>query len=496
MPLTPNAIYEDYINNELDKTFAIELLKTLIENTENIETRLESIRIFDKLPFMDDVNFKFLEHILISDLNKEIKILTCKVLKNHYLGKALAPISWLLEHEKSLKCIVTAISVISEIDTYESKSILVEKIKKLSKKESKYDFKEILKTRKLEDFYIQDLADILLNYYLISFLKIKFGYIKYELDDSGCITKLDLSNVDPQGISLPNLLDLIFSLKHLRFFDLRFNHLIKLSEISNESDSIISLDLSYNNLINLTHSIKKLKTLKILNLKSNRLRSLPKSVGNLYSLEVLNLRNNLLAKIPESLKSLQKLKVLDLHGNKLKSIDLKLYNSIRELELGWNNLLEFPSSIKSLTSLEKLGISGNKLKKIPKWIGSLNQLKELELYDNSIEELPQSLGSVTTLQKLNLRNNHLKTLPSSFIFLKSLKYLNLSWNNFTSLPEWIGSLSALEELNLWGNRLGTLPYSITTLSSLKVLDLNFNKFERLPPFLKELESKNGLIIKL
>ncbi len=496
MPLTPKAIYEDFMNNELDKYFALELLQTLIEHTESIETRIESIRVLDKIPFNDDVNFKFLEHLLISDLNEEIRILTCKVLKNHYLDKALAPISWLLEHEKSIKCLVTAVSVLSEINIDESKSILVEKLRKLSKKESKYNFKEIFKKKKLESINIQELADILLNYYLISFLKIKYGYIKYELDDWGCITKLDLSNVDPQGISLPNLLDLIFSLKHLRFFDLRFNHLLKLSDISNESDSIQSLDLSYNNLITLSESIDKLKSLKILNLKSNRLRSLPKSVGNLSSLEKLNLRNNLLAKIPESLKSLQKLKVLDLHGNKLKSIDLKFNRFIRELELGWNNFLEFPPSIKSLTSLEKLGISGNKLKEIPKWIDSLSCLKELELYDNRIEKLPQSLGLVTTLQKLNLRNNQLRRLPPSFIHLKSLKSLNLSWNNFTSLPEWIGKLSSLEELNLWGNKLETLPYSITSLSSLKVLDLNFNKFEQLPPLLKKLESKTGLIIKL
>ena len=496
MPLTPKAIYEDFKNNELDKSFAIELLQTLIENTENIETRKESIKILDKIPFNDDINFKFLEHLLISDLNEEIRSLTCKVLKNHYLDNALAPISWLLEHETSLQCLVTAVFALSEINTDESKSILVEKLSKLSVKESKYNLKGIFKKNKLESFNTQDLAQILLNYYFISFLKIKYGYIKYELDDCGYIKKLDLSNVDPQGISLPNVLDLIFSLKHLRFFDLRFNHLLKLSDISHESDSIISLDLSYNNLITLSESIDKLKSLKILNLKSNRLRSLPKSLGNLLSLEILNLRNNLLAKIPESLKSLKMLKVLDLHGNKLNSIDFKFNSFIRELELGWNNFLEFPQSLKSLTSLEKLGMSGNKLKELPKWIDSFSCLRELELYDNRIEELPQSLGLVTNLQKLNLRNNPLKELPSSFIHLKSLKNLNLSWNNFTSLPEWIGKLSSLEELNLWGNKLETIPESITLLSSLKILDLNFNKFEQIPSLLKDLERKTGLIIKI
>ena len=62
-------------------------------------------------------------------------------------------------------------------------------------------------------------------------------------------------------------------------------------------------------------------------------------------------------------------------------------------------------------------------------------------------------------------------------------------------PEWIGILSSLEVFNLWGNKLENLPNSIASLSSLKILDLNFNKFEELPPLLKELERKNGLIIK-
>jgi len=37
MPLTPQAIYEDLKNKDLDYTSALELLITLIENTDNMK---------------------------------------------------------------------------------------------------------------------------------------------------------------------------------------------------------------------------------------------------------------------------------------------------------------------------------------------------------------------------------------------------------------------------------------------------------------------------
>ncbi|MFX1391713.1 MAG: leucine-rich repeat domain-containing protein, partial [Promethearchaeota archaeon] len=407
MPLTPNAIFEDLKNGDLDKSFAIELLKTLIENSESIEARIESIRNLNKIPLSADSTFKFLEHLLISDLNEDIRNITCLVIKNHYLDKALTPISWMLEHEKSLKCLLTGVTTLAEINTEDAKSILIDKLTNLYLKENKYNLKDIGKRNKLESLTTQGLAEILLNYYIVSFLKVKYKYIKYKYNNLGYITELDLTNVDPQGISLPNYLDSIFSLKHLRILDLRFNNLMKLQEISYESNSLISLDLSYNKLLSLPYSINNLKSLKILNLNSNRVRSLPNSLSKLTSLQILNLRNNILNNIPESIKSLKNLKDLDLHGNKINSIEFKLNNSIRELQLGWNKFLKVPPNIKSLTSLITLDMSGNKLSILPKWINIFESLKVLNLYDNEIKELPKSIGNISSLEILILRNNKL-----------------------------------------------------------------------------------------
>ncbi|MFX1328049.1 MAG: hypothetical protein ACFE91_07885 [Promethearchaeota archaeon] len=496
MPLTPKEIYENLRNKDLDYYSALELLITLIENTDNIDTRLQSLQILEKIQAKDEKVFKLLENLLVSDSEETIRNIAASQIKKFFLDKALEPMKWALEHESSLRCLITVISTLSEINNLKSRFILMEKLNNLYNQKHKYNLKSSFITRKIENIPTQELANILINYYFISFLKIRFGYLKYEFDNFGYITTLDLTNIDPQGIFITSFLELISYLKHLEVLDLRFNNLMNISEISKKLDSIISLDLSYNRIINLPTSIQNLTSLRHLNLKSNRLRSIPESLGNLKLLQTLNLRNNILNKIPKSIKFLKFLENLNLHGNKIEKIEFKLPNSIKELELGWNNFLEFPTAIKSLKSLESLGMSGNKLKIIPKWIGSFQLLKVLDLYDNNITTLPKSMGSLSSLEILVLRNNQLSHLPETFKFLHKIKKLNLSWNNFTQIPEWIGELNSLEELNLWGNQLETLPKSISLISNLKILDLSFNKFNQVPTFLNELKRKNDLTIKL
>lgn len=495
MALTPKSIYQDLKKKNLDYTSALDLLTTIIENADDFSTRLESIAVLEKIHAKDDKTFTLLENLLISDSNEIIRNKAASLIQHNFLDKALDPMKWALEHEKAIICLVTIILTLLKINNIKSKSIIIEKLKYFYQQENRYNLEEVFKHKEIESQSIQVLANLLINYYFIKSLKSKYGYIKYEFNELGYIIKLDLTNVDPQGISVSNFLYLINSLKYLEELDMRFNNLSKLSEISVESDSLVSLDLSYNKISNLPDSIYKLKSLKSLNLKSNRLRDLPDSLSRLKSLQILNIRNNMLTHIPKAVKFFENLKILNLHGNKLDSIDFKLNNSIIELELGWNNFVDIPLKIKSLNSLERLGISGNNLKRLPKWISLFQSLKELDLYDNKIEKLPNSIGKLNCLEILILRNNQLSQLPDSVKNLKNLRILNLSWNNFTILPEWIGELSSLEELNLWGNRLTSLPKPIIKLSNLKTLDLSFNRFEQFPSFMRAYERNRDLNIK-
>ena len=80
MPLTPNAIFQDLKNKDLDKHSAIELLISLVDNAENVDTRIQSLGILNRIQLEDEKTFRFLEHLLISDLNEDVRKLTCKVI--------------------------------------------------------------------------------------------------------------------------------------------------------------------------------------------------------------------------------------------------------------------------------------------------------------------------------------------------------------------------------------------------------------------------------
>jgi len=82
MPLTPTAIYTDLKNNELDRSSAIEILISLIENAESINTRTESIKILEKISVKDKKVFSVLENLFISDSNEKVRCLSSQVLKN------------------------------------------------------------------------------------------------------------------------------------------------------------------------------------------------------------------------------------------------------------------------------------------------------------------------------------------------------------------------------------------------------------------------------
>jgi Leucine-rich repeat (LRR) protein len=501
MSLTPRAIYKDLKKKNLNKNTAVSLLISLIENVDTLNIRIESIKVLEKISLefglKDNYLFKLLENLFISDSNEEIRTTAANLIRDLYIERAILPMKWALINETSLNCLINIISTLKEINNIESDSILLDEINKIYDKKYRYNLKEAFNQKKIEEYSKDEIADLLINYHIISSLKHKFGYVNYETEN-GILTNLDLSNVDNQGLNkLYDSLKAISSITSLKKLDLRFNHLSNLPEDFCSSSSLEYLDLSYNKLKILPNSIGSLMSLKFLNLKSNRLITLPERIGELTSLKVLNLRVNRLIRLPNSFGILKSLKKLDLHGNQLYEIPLTLksLSSLEQLELGWNKLIKVPDCIRYLSNLEKLGLGGNKLGQLPDWIGTLKTLRELYLYDNNLKMLPDAIGELKALEDLNLRNNQLEILPDSCEALTTLKRLNLSWNKLKFLPKWVGSLKSLEILSLWGNNLEDLPSSLEIINSLKILDLNFNENIKISDSLKDLEKKGLKIYK-
>ena len=499
MEVSPKQIYKDFTNKNLAAMTAVNQLISLIDNSDSVNIRIESIEFIERIGSKDDKIFNHLENLLISDSNENVRNKAAIAIRNLFIDKAFEPMKWAYHHEANFENLITIISTLGKIEDQKSQSFLIDAIKKIENHQFRKSINELFKTNKNRSLSNQIFAEIMNNYLVIKYFEERFSKISY-LIQAGYVIELDLSCISSNVFGwnlLKNLPGFISVLKYLRKLDLKINRIAVLPTSMGSLSSLKYFDLSNNVIKHLPESIGNLHLLEFLYLRYNNLIKIPKSIGLIKNLKTLDLRHNKLTSLPDSVSNLCSLEVLDLHGNQINELpsSLKQLSSLKKLELGLNNLKYLPDWVKNLQSLKSLGLGGNKLLfKLPEWIGSLTSLEELNLYDNNLKELPESIGSLNSLKLLTLRNNQLTSLPYSFRNLSSLKTLNLSWNNFTTLPEWMGSLTSLEELNLWGNKLENLPDSIGTLTSLKVLNLNFNKYiTELPESIRELQY-NGLII--
>lgn len=494
----PRKIYEALNKGELDKDSAADLLFYLIENADMVGTRIDSIKTLQKIGNKSEKVFSFLENLMISDFYEEIRIMAAITLKFLFQEKALAPLKWALDHERSWQFLLDIVSYISEINSDRAKSILIEKIKKFENYQFNKSLSPFLKSKEIYGFDTEKLAHIINNYIVIQYFKESLKEINYRVEN-GLVTELNLSFASEKYFGWKVL-------KYISSFLGFFNKISKLELRSNQIgrfpnsifslDSLAYLDLSHNNISTLPEEIRTLKSLEYLNLRYNNLREIPNSIGSLTNLKILDLKHNSLSTLPTTIGELTSLEVLNLHGNQFNILPPALENlsSLKKLKLGLNSLKSIPKWIKNIYALKSLGLGGNKaLSNFEDWIDFLPPLVELNLYDNNIKKLPDSIGSLSSLEILKLPNNQLTALPESFMNLSSLKKLDLSWNELAELPEWISSFSSLEELNLRGNKLETLPESIGALSSLKILNITLNK--NIIDLPKDLQKKGLQIVK-
>ena len=140
MDLTPKDIIRDLQNNKISQITAYDLLTSLVENSENENIRLESIINLEKIGLINDNLFNFLENLLISDSNRKIRNAAAKFIKNKFIEKAFNALQWVIKHETDYECLITIIKSLEKINSYESKLILANKIKKIIR--TKYFNKE------------------------------------------------------------------------------------------------------------------------------------------------------------------------------------------------------------------------------------------------------------------------------------------------------------------------------------------------------------------
>ncbi|MHA1488407.1 MAG: leucine-rich repeat domain-containing protein [Promethearchaeota archaeon] len=294
MVLTPENIYKDCKNKNIDRNTAIDLLISLINNSNNDDIRADCILALEKVGVINENTFKFLENLLISDSNGKVRNAAALLIKNKFIEKAFLPMKWGISHESDYDCIITIIKTLVKINSHESKKILVKEVKNIKKMkyigEDRLNFnkfrkniKQLFKDKKIKYLTHKQLAEILINYRTISALTRKFYSLFYNLENA-LVVDLDLSDqLEVRGIP--------WTWK---------NNINDISEII---------------------GLKNLKYLRRLALTNNQIKNV-KDLINLKKLTHLYLSNNKIEGMDnlEYLKKIPNLKFLDIEGNKIADI--------------------------------------------------------------------------------------------------------------------------------------------------------------------------------
>ncbi|MBY9003826.1 MAG: leucine-rich repeat domain-containing protein [Candidatus Lokiarchaeota archaeon] len=291
MIFTPSKIFEQYLQNLLDKRTTTELLTAIIENSDEESLRVSALKYLGELG-LNDSFFEILEQTVISDSNQTIKLFAIEVIREKFLNEALPLINWAIQHEKSYLLKVSLIKVLKEIQDDGLKQSIINYLDQLSDESyEKWNFKQkydiVIKNLLKNDLkYLaqNQLADILLNYITILELSQSYQYLSYEIDEElGVVTELNLSDLELETKGLP--------------YGWKYN-IESIEDITGLTNltHLIKLDLSNNN-IRTVKDLMQLKCLEELNLSNNKLNDEIEIeyLNNICAIQLIDLHDNSIA---------------------------------------------------------------------------------------------------------------------------------------------------------------------------------------------------------
>lgn len=309
--LTPEKIQKDLSTGDLVRENAVELLISLIEGSDNIEIRVESIKTLENLNVQSEKIFKILENYLISDENAIVRASVAKYIIHNYLEDGLSALRWAIQHERSPMVLNLFFDSMEKFDSPQLKLM----------KKDLINWNDQFSTKigvvPQESKFFLDLE--------VLFAKGKRNYVIDPFSYKHFETLSDIKNGEPWLAIKDRHVEIL----NFNYFNWKF--IKNNTDIVNSLSKLQDLDVYLCSLRKYTHNDVVIS-------------SIPESIGSLIYLKKLTLRRNGLKRLPLSLKKLTQLKELDLSYNKLK---------------------EIPQFITSLNSLEKLNIKHNIVQSIP-----------------------------------------------------------------------------------------------------------------------------------
>ena len=336
--LSSEKICEDLENNLFSKAFAIELLFSLIESSEDPDIRSRSIDAFKRIERKDDKIFEFIENYLLSDENPRVRSAAAKLIEHSFLGEGVESLRWTIQHDKS-PIVLKTIKIIIENGKEESEIL-------------KKDFKKVLEYIASNIGIVREEASFFLDLEALFAQEI----VDYKLDLSTYFLFQKIKDLADYWLKIEEKHVVSFCFNYFNWIYFKQRPQI-FSSLSKLQDPFIYLN-----------------TIKRLEETNQKSLNLPKSIGSLKALKYCTLIDNGIRNLPPEISSLQKLEYLD---------------------LSWNQLSNIPSEIFNLEKLEYLNLSHNNFDRLPSKLDKLKNLKELKLNSNYIEKIPPSLEQFT-----------------------------------------------------------------------------------------------------
>ncbi len=309
--LTPEKIQKDLSTGDLVRENAVELLISLIEGSDNIEIRVESIKTLENLNVQSEKIFKILENYLISDENAIVRASVAKYIIHNYLEYGLSALRWAIHHERSPLVLNLFFNSMEKFDSPQLKLM----------KKDLINWNDQFSTKigvvPQESKFFLDLE--------VLFAKGKRNYVIDPFSYKHFETLSDIKNGEPWLAIKDRHVEIL----NFNYFNWKF--IKNNTDIVNSLSKLQDLDVYLCSLRKYTHNDVVIS-------------SIPESIGSLIYLKKLTLRRIGLKKLPFSLKKLTQLK---------------------ELDLSYNQLKEIPQFITSLNALEKLNIKHNIVQSIP-----------------------------------------------------------------------------------------------------------------------------------
>ncbi len=330
--LSPQKITNDLEDNLISKSFAIELLFSIIDSSEDPLIREECIEAFRQIEKKDEKIFKLLENHLVSDENPRVRNAAAKLIGTYYLDLGVESLCWSLSHDNS-PIILSTIATIVENNAVRAFDLLKAELEELYNNISRQ-----IGVINSEARFFLDLETIFAR-----------NTLNYEMNFDEYKNYQKLKDFEKQ--------DFWLRIEDKRVVSLCF-HYFSWIYLKERKDSFSSFSKLIDPFIYL-NALKKLEIRKYVEFE------VPESIGLLTRLKKLSLRDNGIKNLPSSFS---KLNILD------------------HLDLSWNNLTSIPKSIFSLENLASLNLAHNKIGHLSKKILDLIHLEEIKLNNNLLTE--------------------------------------------------------------------------------------------------------------